>query len=263
MEEEAVALFMHEVLFESSSSESDEELVLEELYFLKKRKRRKISNYIEDVVDNYDDQMFRENFRMYRATFELLLHLLEDKISSSVVDVGRHTISSKAQLLLTIWYFATPDSYRLISLLDYLQGNNRIHVSRSICERFNVGKATGLRTVRRVTNALIEISPDFIKWPTDDYLEEVIQGFVRMGFPQTIGCIDGSFIPIPLPKEHGRSSYICRKKFAAIILQACPMGNLLLEQSLRILTFRAYVIINFYSHIAMQEKLVPAMMLKS
>jgi hypothetical protein len=83
-----------------------------------------------------------------------------------------------------------------------------------------------------------------------------------MGFPQTIGCIDGSFIPIPLPKEHGRS-YICRKHFAAIILQACPMGNLLLEQSLRILTFRAYVIINFYSHTAMQEKLVPAMMLKS
>ncbi|XP_068897144.1 uncharacterized protein [Tenebrio molitor] len=119
---------MHEVLFESSSSESDEELVLEELYFLEKRKRRKISNYIEDVVDNCDDQMFRENFRMYRATFELLLHLLEDKISSSVVDVGRHTISSKAQLLLTIWYFATPDSYR------------------SICERFNVGKDTGLRT---------------------------------------------------------------------------------------------------------------------
>jgi hypothetical protein len=176
LKEEAVALFMHEVLFESSSSESDEELVLEELYFLKKRKRRNISNYIEDVVDNYDDQMFRENFRMYRATFELLLHLLEDKISSSVIDVGRHTISSKAQLLLTIWYFATPDSYRLISLLDYLQGNNRIHVSRS----------------------------------TD-----------------------------------------------------CKKGNLLLEQSLRILTFRAYVIINFYSHIAMQEKLVPAMMLKS
>jgi hypothetical protein len=148
MEEQAAALFMYEVLFEFSSSELDEEMALEELYFLEKRKRRNISNYFEDVLDNYDNQMFRENFRMYRATVEFLLHLLEDKILSSVVDVGRHIISAKAELrvLLTIWYFATPDSYRLISLSGYLlvQGNKRIHVSRSICERFIVGKATGL-----------------------------------------------------------------------------------------------------------------------
>jgi hypothetical protein len=95
MEEEAAAPFMYEVLFESSSSESDEEMALEELYFLEKHKRRNISNYFDDVLDYYDDQMFRKNFRMYRETVEFLLHLLEDKILSSVVDVGRHISESR------------------------------------------------------------------------------------------------------------------------------------------------------------------------
>lgn len=41
-----------------------------------------------------------------------------------------------------------------------------------------------------------------------------------MGFPKTIGCIDGCYIPIPLPKEHSEA-YICRKNFPCIILQVC------------------------------------------
>lgn len=92
--------------------------------------------------------------------------------------------------------------------------------SRSICGRFNVGMATGIRTVRRVAAALTDLSPQLIKWPThsEEYLNAVVTGFERMGFPQTIGVIDGSYIPIPLPKEHG-ISYINRKNVPSIILQ--------------------------------------------
>jgi hypothetical protein len=63
--------------------------------------------------------------------------------------------------------------------------------SRSICGRFNVGKAIALRTVRRVANALINLAPTFIVWPSGQYLEEVKHGFNQMGFPNTIGAVDG------------------------------------------------------------------------
>lgn len=89
---------------------------------------------------------------------------------------------------------------------------------RSICSRFNVGKATALRTVRRVTHALLTLSCAFIKWPDVDNMEKTIQGFDRFGFPNTIGCIDGTYISIPMRKEHGLA-YLCRKNFAGIILQ--------------------------------------------
>lgn len=102
-----------------------------------------------------------------------------------------------------------------------------IFLTRSICGRFNIGKATGLRTVRRVANALILISPEIIRWPTGEYLEEVKNGFHVMGFPDTIGCIDGMHVRIPKPKNHG-NSYINRKKFPSVILQVNIIYFLLL-----------------------------------
>ncbi|CAH1375885.1 unnamed protein product [Tenebrio molitor] len=69
---------------------------------------------------------------MYRTTFNHILDLVLNKISTAITDVGRHTINSKTQLLMAIWYFATPDTYR------------------SICGRFNIGRATGIRSVRRL-----------------------------------------------------------------------------------------------------------------
>lgn len=90
--------------------------------------------------------------------------------------------------------------------------------SRSICGRFNVGKARVLRTVRRVANALINLAPTFIVWPSGQYLEEVKHGFNQMGFPNTIGAVDGTYIRIPQPKKYSLA-YICRKNYPCLILQ--------------------------------------------
>ncbi|KAG5878293.1 hypothetical protein JTB14_033094 [Gonioctena quinquepunctata] len=45
-----------------------------------------------------------------------------------------------------------------------------------------------------------------------------MNGFTQMGFPNTIGCIDGMHVRIQT-KDHGLS-YINRKGFPSIILQA-------------------------------------------
>lgn len=71
--------------------------------------------------------------------------------------------------------------------------------------------------MRRVADAVLEVAPSFIIWPSDNNVEIVINSFHEMGFPNTIGAIDGTYIPIPKPKENG-ASYICRKNFAALTL---------------------------------------------
>lgn len=90
---------------------------------------------------------------------------------------------------------------------------------RSICDRFDVGKATGWRSVKRVVNALINLRNYYIKWPTEEeamecatFLEE------KKGFPGIIGMIDGTHIKIEAPQEN-HESYINRKGYHSIQLQ--------------------------------------------
>ncbi|XP_018365087.1 PREDICTED: uncharacterized protein LOC108762546, partial [Trachymyrmex cornetzi] len=91
---------------------------------------------------------------MSRGTFNFVLEIikpqLKKKEDQNRNQSGRNTISPEKQLLMTIWTLATPDSYR------------------SICDRFDVGKATGWRSVKRVVNALINLRNYYIKWPTEE-----------------------------------------------------------------------------------------------
>lgn len=92
---------------------------------------------------------------------------------------------------------------------------------RSICERFNVGRSTALYITRRVVRALVDLAPVIIKWPTDEQLNEVWEGFESMStFPKVIGAIDGTHINIPAPK-HYPESYVNRKGHHSIQLQVC------------------------------------------
>ncbi|XP_036139704.1 putative nuclease HARBI1 [Monomorium pharaonis] len=111
-------------------------------------------------------------------------------------------IAAEKQLLLSLWRFATPDSYR------------------SIIHRFNVAKGTAINSVRRVVKALCMLSPRFIKWPTENKIQEIICGFFNTsGFPDTIGAIDGTHINIPAPAINPEA-YVNRKGRHSIQLQA-------------------------------------------
>ncbi|KAG5865583.1 hypothetical protein JTB14_018158 [Gonioctena quinquepunctata] len=48
---------------------------------------------------------------MNRPTFNHVLLLINEQISSDIVDRGMHSILEKAKLLITLWHFGTPDSH--------------------------------------------------------------------------------------------------------------------------------------------------------
>ncbi|XP_071651150.1 putative nuclease HARBI1 [Temnothorax longispinosus] len=136
---------------------------------------------------------------MLPETFEFVLGQIAERLQRTAN--GNEMISPEKQFLIALWRMATPDSYR------------------SIHTRFGVGKATAIRAVRRVTQALCGLASIFIQWPTEEKIEEIKQGFSHVGaFPGTIGAIDGTHINIPALKKNPEA-YINRKGHYSIQTQ--------------------------------------------
>ncbi|XP_020296626.1 protein ANTAGONIST OF LIKE HETEROCHROMATIN PROTEIN 1-like [Pseudomyrmex gracilis] len=167
---------------------------------LKKYRIQRLENYVEEILPSYTNDEFKSHFRMKRSTYNYILNLIKSSLVRS--KSGRKTISVERQFLIAIWKMATPDSYR------------------SICEKFNVGRATALKAVRRVTKAIVKLAPIFITWPDNNRVEEIITGFAaNNGFPKVIGAIDGTHINIKAP-HISPESYVNRKGHYSIQLQA-------------------------------------------
>lgn len=74
--------------------------------------------------------------------------------------------------------------------------------------------------------ALLQRANDFIKFPkTEAKTRQSIQEFQDIScFPQVVGALDGSHIPIRVPKEDP-NKYVNRKSFHSIVLQGVAGAN--------------------------------------
>ncbi|XP_036142068.1 putative nuclease HARBI1 [Monomorium pharaonis] len=202
----------------SSSSDDEEEktqnfIQIMCLYLNERRSkthmRPRIKDYIEKIVPNYTAEEFKMHFRLLPETFQFLLELIGPALSSTRSISGRKPISAQKQLLMALWMMGTPDSYR------------------SVCTKFNLGKATAIRTMRRVAYALHTLAPRFIKWPVDERAAKVMIEFEKASaFPNVLGAIDGTHIKIRAPQQD-KQSYVNRKGYHSIHVQAVCTQNLL------------------------------------
>ena len=79
-------------------------------------------------------------------------------------------------------------------------------------------KTTAWRSIHRVMNALVHISPRYIKYPQN--LNRISALFQRTcGFPDVIGCIDGTHIPILVPMNDRSETFRCRKGYFSLNVQ--------------------------------------------
>ncbi|XP_018300775.1 uncharacterized protein [Mycetomoellerius zeteki] len=128
---------------ESDSDNENEELCLNEeleiLYFILMLDTtrgemiisEKLSDYVERVIPGYSKTVFKEHFRMFPQTFEMVLIIIGPGLRAINNNLcNRKPISEEKQLLIAIWFMATPDSYR------------------SIATKFGVGRATAFRALR-------------------------------------------------------------------------------------------------------------------
>jgi len=86
-------------------------------------------------------------------------------------------------------------------------------INRSVCDRFNIGRATAWRANRKVCAAIYSLAPQFIKWPDIEeakYTWTDVQN--KHKFPKVIGAIDGTHVHIHKPKKHAESYKVYKSK---------------------------------------------------
>ena len=100
--------------------------------------------------------------------------------------------------------------YKLASCCEY----------RTVASMFGVGKTTVHRYVYMFSKALCRKKNEYIEWYSSEEAKTIAQLSQRKyKYPQAIGAIDGSHIPINAPLD-GKADYLCRKGYPSIVLQA-------------------------------------------
>ena len=106
------------------------------------------------------------------------------------------------RLLMTLWYLGTQVDFRSLGAL------------------FGVGKSTVCDIVHEACRIIRKaFTKTFVKFPRNQTALDVVNGFAKLGFSQTIGAIDGTHIPIIAPSANSSDVYN-RKGYYSIIMQA-------------------------------------------
>ena len=170
----------------------------ERMIWMKERR----THWWEHVVKStFTSQDWLENFRMSQTTFAYLCSELQSSIEKRDTEM-RRAIPTDMRVALTLWFLATGADYRTISHL------------------FGVSKSTVCLVSKDVCAAIVEsLLPQYIIFSTGAALKEIVDSFKDdLGFPQCVGAVDGSHIPIISPQECP-ADYYNRKGWHSIILQ--------------------------------------------
>ncbi|XP_060597844.1 putative nuclease HARBI1 [Ruditapes philippinarum] len=158
----------------------------------RKKEYRENTRYLND---NLTPRECRERYRFSPDGIDSLCDILHDKLQSETE--RSHALSVKEKVLIALRYYATG---------SFMQ---------TVGDTLGRDKSTVSRIIASVTNALCDIKDQYIKWPSDTSQNK--SSFYRVsGFPNVIGCIDGTHVQIIKPGGERQRAYINRKRFPSI-----------------------------------------------
>ena len=188
---------IRQILFQSMSRRLSTASLQRRTVWVKYRNR----SFWNEIAGNWSEREWKQNFRVNRATFQFLCRELQPHLEKS--DAVRTPLPLEQRVAICLWRLGTNVEYRTISHL------------------FGVGISTVCVAVHDVSRAIVEsLAAQYISIPTGEGLRRIVNGFSsKWGFPQCIGAIDGSHIPIIAPSENPLD-YYNRKGYHSVILQA-------------------------------------------
>ena len=133
-----------------------------------------------------------------------LVESLREEIDASASSFRADTIRADKRVAMVLYYLKDQGSYRMTA--------NTFGVSIS-------SLSVSVRSVCRAINK--KLGPQFICFPqTKKEIQDVTTRFeTKFGFPQVIGCIDGTHVPIKQPVENP-GDYFCYKMKYSLNAQA-------------------------------------------
>lgn len=159
--------------------------------------KRVIRDRLNPLEAYTDDELF-ERYRFRQVSVVYLLNLIGGTLLEST---RNNALPPMLQLFVCLRFFATGAYHKLIG------------------DSLNVSESTVGRCCRSITEAILHVRKQFIVFPRDDEARKTKQEFIKIaGFPNTLGCIDGTFIRILAPTEN-EPDFVNRKGFHSLNVQ--------------------------------------------
>ncbi|XP_062613215.1 putative nuclease HARBI1 [Saccostrea cucullata] len=154
------------------------------------------SNPLEDLDE---DEVF-ERYRFRPQTILFILGLLPNLARPT----GRNNpLPPLLQLLLCLRFLATGAIHLLIG------------------DSLNISRSTAGRCIRDIASHLSNLCRRFVRFPTGNDALSVKRAFSAIaGFPNVLGCLDGTQIRIRKPKLN-EADYVNRKGYHSLNVQMC------------------------------------------
>jgi hypothetical protein len=161
-------------------------------------------DFYQRILHAYDDTRFKRTLRLTRATFARVLSLIKDH-DVFKNESNNEQMETKKQLAVTLYRFG-----------HYGNGASVLDVAST----FGIGEGTIILITKRVVTAILSLAPQFIVWPTAEERREHALKIERLsGFPNVVGCLDGTDIGIYKTPGLQGETYFNRKKRYAISCQ--------------------------------------------
>ncbi|KAE8746937.1 hypothetical protein FOCC_FOCC006357 [Frankliniella occidentalis] len=162
-----------------------------------------MAGYVERRSLSYlhlEDPMFKTHFRMNKACFERLVNAIHHHriVSGRMV---RNRTNTGEKTLMGLWILFNKDTFRS-------SGSNQ-------------GRSMGVHHYhyREFIEILNEIGHRYIKWPNARQRQQTARHYQRnFGFPNVVGAIDGTLVPITAPREQ-KQRYVDRNHDYSINIQ--------------------------------------------
>ncbi|XP_062502490.1 uncharacterized protein LOC134179569 [Corticium candelabrum] len=148
--------------FDDEEDFLDDLMELGSLLWTREDSKPRILGYVEKVVPLYYDQDFRRHFRLSRSTFDVLVHKASTwkKLLLNRSRGGRVAIPGVNQLLKTLWYLGTQETFRQLS------------------DRFDVAESTMHGAVRKICRCVsFYLRHTAIQWPRGSQVDRIRRGF--------------------------------------------------------------------------------------
>nr|XP_022308063.1 putative nuclease HARBI1 [Crassostrea virginica] len=168
-------------------------------------KRMRVFRDRNNPLEVLNDIEVIERYRLPRNVLIRLVELVREDVERPTK--RSHSLSALTQVLVTVRYLAKGSFF---SECGDLHGLSRPSVSRCI-------EGVTKSICQRLDNIHFPIGNDAVRTKHDFYQ--------IAGFPNVLGAVDGSLIPIIAPKNN-EPEYVCRKGFHAINIQVVADASL-------------------------------------
>ena len=141
----------NEIKVDEFFDDSDDVIHLSVAFCFMRRHLNLVCNFFETTVPSDFPDEFKSHFRMTRQTFELFA---QEVMTTGRIPIGnssgRAHIPPAKQILAFLWSTVNEEA------------------TRTVADRFNITLISVNRVLRRITQAAIDLSGRYIRWPNGE-----------------------------------------------------------------------------------------------